>query len=92
MQLGARWRTGETPHRSVPGLLHAAIAEQEARHPDADSWTLTWLEGRPRCILDGRVFVGLDAHGRVRVGDTRGTDPALSAADAPDADDDDWLS
>lgn len=77
MQLGARWQTGATPHRSVPPLLHAAIADQESVHPNADSWTLTWLEGRPRCVLDDIAFVGLDARGRVLSG-------ALSAASPGD--------
>lgn len=103
MQLGARWNTGSAPHRIVPQLLHTAISEQEALHPAADSWTLTWLEGRPRCVLDDTVFVGLDAHGRVRVGPVQsaaaGGAAAGSAAagtvNSPNEDpeeDDDWLS
>lgn len=52
MQLGARWRVGDPPHRSVPAELHALIAEHERAHPDADAWTLTWLEGGPRLALD----------------------------------------
>lgn len=52
MQLGARWRCGEPPHRSVPSELHPIIAEHEAANPGAEAWTLTWLEGRPRLALD----------------------------------------
>ncbi|MBS3181271.1 MULTISPECIES: Fe-S oxidoreductase [Leucobacter] len=98
MQLGARWQRGTPPHRSVPEALHAAIAEQENGHPEADSWTLTWLEGRPRCELDDLVFVALDVVGRVRTGPVSGSgEPGLAeerlahSAD-DDADDDDWLS
>ncbi|WP_053353053.1 hypothetical protein [Leucobacter musarum] len=108
MQLGARWQTGATPHRGVPPLLHAAIAHQESAHPNADSWTLTWLEGRPRCVLDDLAFVGLDARGRVLSGALPGASPA-DRAGAPDPvsgsslsvaghgehlddDEDDWLS
>lgn len=103
MQLGARWRVGETPHRGVPPVLHAAIAAQETEHPSAHSWTLTFLEGRPRCALDDLVRVGLDVAGEVVItdlseGGSPGLAPAGSAADrsagtASDEDeDDDWLS
>ncbi len=106
MQLGARWQTGATPHRSVPPLLHAEIARQESAHPNAGSWTLTWLEGRPRCVLDDIAFVGLDVRGRVLSGALPGASGTMLAADlephgsstgsAPesddDPDDDDWLS
>ncbi|MEJ6489192.1 Fe-S oxidoreductase [Leucobacter sp. USCH14] len=102
MRLGARWQTGAPPHRSVPEELHAAIAEQEALHPAAQSWTLTWLEGRPRCVLDDVAFVALDVVGRVRTGPVRHDEEVADAArgrdavggDAPAADDDDdeWLS
>ncbi|GAB2553108.1 hypothetical protein GCM10027033_07900 [Leucobacter ruminantium] len=63
MQLGSRWAAGAEPHRAVPPQLHRLIAEQEAAHPDAASWTLTWLEGRPRCALDDLVIVTLDGAG-----------------------------
>lgn len=79
MQLGARWRTGDPPHRSVPAALHPLIAQQEAEHPGAHSWTLTFLEGRPRCELDHLVVVGLDAAGVAKV-----------LTESED-DDDDWL-
>ena len=91
MQLGARWRVGDPPHRSVPRELHEAIAEQEVRHPNADAWTLTWLEGRPRCALGDRVLVELDATGAPRVTSLGPRSAALAASN--DADDsDDWLS
>ncbi|WP_125099217.1 Fe-S oxidoreductase [Leucobacter chromiireducens] len=82
MQLGARWRVGEPPHRGVPPELHDAIAAAEAAHPGSASWTLTWLEGRPRCALDELLVVTLDAGGSVR---------AESLASDPD-EEDDWLS
>ena len=93
MQLGARWRVGDPPHRSVPPTLYDSIALQEAQHPGAASWTLTWLEGRPRCALDDLVIVTLDAEGRPALISASsehsipGTDP-----DDDDDDDDDWLS
>lgn len=83
MQLGARWRVGDIPHRGVPPQLHGAIAEQEATYPAASAWTLTFLEGRPRCALDDLVIVTLTATGTV-ASETLGT---------PEADDDDdWLA
>ncbi len=85
MRLGARWRRGEAPHRGVPQSLHPAIAEQELAHPEASSWTLTWLEGRPRCALDDVALVMLDTSGTVRV-------ESSLAADGDDAEDDDWLN
>lgn len=81
MRLGARWQAGEAPHPSVPPELHDAIAAQEAAHPDAASWTLTWLEGRPRCSLEDLVTVSLDSAGRVRASGSLGDDEA----------EDDWL-
>lgn len=77
MQLGARWRAGDPPHRSVPSELHAEIAAQEAAHPDAGSWTLTWLEGRPHCALDELVTVTL---------------PGQASAGGSADEDDDWLN
>jgi len=105
MQLGIRWRCGESPHRSVPEALHPEIAAQEIAHPEAHSWTLTWLEGLPRCTLDELVRLSLNHEGEVVVtalGSSSGADaqPAgngLSAgigtdgADDADDDDDDWL-
>lgn len=102
--MGARWRAGESPHRGVPPVLHEAIAEQEAAHPAASAWTLTFLEGRARCTLDDAVTVGLDAAGAVTVEAVQsltrgGSAPGSGAAPGasivsgiPDDDDDDWLS
>lgn len=89
MQLGARWRVGDPPHPGVPDPLHDTIRAVEAEHPGAVSWTLTWLEGRPRCALDDRVLITVDASGTVLVGETSG--PAYAEDhDLPD-EDDDWL-
>lgn len=100
MQLGSRWPAGQPPHHGVPELLHAAISAAESRvfggHEPAGSWTLTWLEGRPRVeLVDGagalRADLGVDAAGRV-------TERAAARAHANDTDDadtdadDDWLS
>lgn len=90
MQLGARWRVGDPPHRSVPQELHKAIAEQEVRYPNADAWTLTWLEGRPQCALDDLVLVNLDATGAPRVSSLDPRGAAFAASDDGD-DSDDWL-
>ena len=91
MQLGARWQVGEAPHRSVPPSLHDLIGEQEDRFPEASSWTLTWLEGRPRCALDDFVIVTLSSAGEASI-----EAPAAQLTGAPDLgvgdDDDDWLS
>lgn len=81
MRLGARWRVGDPPHSSVPVSLHDAIAAQEAAHPGASAWTLTWLEGRPRLDLDELVTVALAATGEV----------LLEGGEGDDTDDDAWL-
>ena len=83
MQLGARWRVGDPPHRSVPPTLHRAIADAEQANPDAVSWTLTWLEGRPRCELDDLALVTITASGEI-------SSSQLHATGGED-DDDDWL-
>lgn len=88
MQLGARWRVGDPPHHSVPPSLHEAITAQENAHPDAVSWTLTWLEGRPQCALDDLAIVTLDASGRLALISVGQEHPVAGA----DADDDDWLN
>lgn len=85
MQLGARWRVAEKPHRSVPPELYSAIAEQEAAHPSAASWTLTFLEGRPRCALEDLVIVTLDPAGAVKI-------ERLDTSSSEEDSDDDWLS
>ncbi|WP_017794245.1 hypothetical protein [Leucobacter salsicius] len=98
MQLGARWRAGEEPHRGVPPVLYSAIAEQEAAHPAASAWTLTFLEGRPRCALDDAVTVTLDAAGSVVVEGGLGltadrfSQGTATVEGVPDDGDDDWLS
>lgn len=79
MRLGARWLMGEAPHHAVPTEIHGVIAEQERSHPEAKAWTLTWLEGRPRCQLDDLLIVTLDGV----IEDALSTDVE---------DDDDWLS
>ena len=91
MQLGSRWQVGQPPHPGVPGLLHPAIAAAERRLNDASqqtptggSWTLTWLEGRPRVeLIDAagavRADIGVDATGRV-------TERVRPAAGGPGAD------
>lgn len=100
MQMGARWQVGTAPHRSAPAGLRAVIADQERRFPNADSWTLTWLEGRPRATLDDLVEVSFDRHGSAVVREL-GTAPGAGTASesqpaagaTPDADDDDdWLN
>lgn len=103
MQLGSRWQAGQPPHHGVPELLHVAISAAESRvfggHETAGSWTLTWLEGRPRVeLIDGagalRADLGVDAAGRVteRAADGTASDGA-ARAHVNDADaDDDWLS
>lgn len=72
MQLGSRWQAGDAPHPGVPELLHAAIRLAEAECPDGHSWTLTWLEGRPRVeLLDAQAAllrdIGVTAQGEVKV-------------------------
>ncbi len=83
MQLGARWNAGDPPHRSVPPTLHDAISALEGAHPQAESWTLTWLEGLPRCELDDLARVTLSHSGEV-------LSQAIGSVDSED-DEDDWL-
>lgn len=90
MQLGARWQVGQTPHRSVPETLHSGIAREEAAHPTAVAWTLTWLEGRPRCALDDLLVLSLDADGTVCTESMR--NDSLRQAGTELDDEDDWLS
>lgn len=99
MQMGARWRHGSAPHRSAPATLLAAIAEQERRFPSADSWTLTWLEGRPRATLDDLVEVSIDQSGATVVKELGAgiaseapSGARLPEGTLPDDDDDDWLN
>lgn len=101
MQLGARWEYGESPHSGVPEILHAEIRRAEQEHRFGDSWTFTWLEGRPRVeLLDSEATVladiGLDSLGNVRswisVGDVDGYGGVPDNAYPDEDDDDDWLS
>ncbi|BDZ46554.1 hypothetical protein [Naasia aerilata] len=56
--LGTRWRFGEAPPPRLPAAAAEAVRRAEAEllaggsAPDAASWTLTWLEGRPVAELD----------------------------------------
>lgn len=105
MQLGSRWQLGSPPHPGVPELLHEAIRVAEAASAASapgGSWTLTWLEGRPRVELidaSGTLLadIGVSATGvvsdRVHV---RGSAPASAGPNTAtnstdDEDDDDWL-
>lgn len=85
MQLGSRWRAGEQPHPAVPLNLYDSIAAAEGEFSAAHSWTLTWLEGRPRVeLFDAEntllCDIGVSANGQI----------VVAAGD--DDDDDDWLS
>lgn len=86
MQIGVRWRSGTTPHQTVPEPLCSEISTAEKLFPDATSWTLTWLESLPICTLDNVCVVKLDHSGRVHL-------KALDKdEDIYDEDDDDsWL-
>lgn len=104
MQMGARWRVGETPHRGVPPTLHHCVAELEKQFPDADSWTLTWLEGRPVLALDAVAIVHVSATGIITTRIQQdspvngsatpfATPGEFSQNNSPDdEDDDDWLA
>ena len=104
MQLGSRWQAGDAPHPGVPELLHAAIDSAETEYPNGHSWTLTWLEGRPRVeLLDSGANLLCDINvtpqGKVNVKSARADEPengssthaADSGIDTVD-DDDDWLT
>lgn len=87
MQLGSRWRVGETPPAKLPEALIEEIRGFEAGHRDAlvgASWTLTYLEGLPRLTVgDGRVLTL----------DRNGSPCWIGAGEIPGLeDDDDWLS
>lgn len=92
MQLGSRWQAGSTPHPGVPEILHDAISAAEQEFSAAHSWTLTWLEGRPRVeLFDANATllqdIGVDPHGNVTSASSSDTD-----ASAEEDTDDDWLS
>ena len=88
MQLGARWQAGDPPHPGVPTALHAAIADAEAALTESAragaSWTLTWLERRPRAELI--------AAGGATIADVRLESDGGAARPGDDEDDDDWLA
>ena len=90
MQIGSRWAYGAPPHTGVPEQLYSAIEQAERLYPESHSWTLTWLEGRPRCMLDALVEVTIDAAGDVRTEVVQSSEP--SADSSLDEEDDDWLS
>ncbi|WP_244301033.1 Fe-S oxidoreductase [Leucobacter insecticola] len=90
--MGARWRVGESPHRAVPASLYETVREQEARFPEAHSWTLTWLEGRPRLALDDLVLVAVDGQGGVTVTEETAGNREVLNQEENDEDDDDWLN
>lgn len=97
MQLGSRWPVGQAPHPGVPGILHDAIAAAEKEFSAAHSWTLTWLEGRPRVeLFDASAAllqdIGVDPQGRVVVASSRDTDEGELVDEYDDDSDDDWLS
>ena len=93
MQLGARWRAGDPPHRSVPEALVSAIAACERKHPEGDSWTITWLEGRPRLQFDDLIEVRMTAQGSIETIflSEESEDTRNPTAGDEDVDDDDWL-
>lgn len=93
MQMGARWVVGDAPHRSVPPVLLPAIALCEQETPGAESWTLTWLEGRPRLALDGQPRLTLDAVGAPALIASQPDELSAQESNPNDEDtDDDWLS
>jgi hypothetical protein len=74
----------------VPAILHEAIAAAEAEHAEAQAWTLTWLESRPRLQLDDLVLLSVDAHGGVHAA-ALSDGAATNEEDIEDEDDDSWL-
>lgn len=84
MRIGMRWSAGQPPHPQVPQELCEAISWVDRRAPVDTSWTLTWLEGRPRCERgDGY---------RVVLGSSNEVDILAPGDDEPyDDDEDDWL-
>ena len=90
MQLGTRWPFGTTPPASVPAETRARVAALEATRADGAgrTWTLTWLEGRPRCALDDVALLTLDHADRAIL-----VEPVSGPAEADASDDDDdWLN
>lgn len=87
--MGVRWSTGQPAHRSVSETLVPLVSEQERLHPDARAWTLTWLEGRPRCTLDDLLTVTVTPDGTPQLLEHQEVEWPGEPAIEPD--DDDWL-
>lgn len=86
MQIGVRWPAGETPHGQVPDVLRETIAHVDATSAATNaSWTLTWLEGRPRCERSDGFLVTLSSTNTVEMQQPGTTSPY------DDDEDDDWL-
>lgn len=95
MRIGARWLKGSKPHSSVPKTLFEEIEAAEELHPLGESWTLTWLEGRPVCMLDDICVLSISAAG-LPIYKLLGTEDSANDIDGisklEDFDDDDsWL-
>lgn len=96
MQIGTRWKVGQSPPSGLPQPLLDAISATEAAQiiaPTTSSvthlWTLTWMERRPICTLDSGVVLTIGVDGEVHRSDGETTDdvnPYLPG------DNDDWLS
>lgn len=84
MQIGVRWRAGHDPHPRVPRELATVCAQLDHEQPCEGSWTLTWLEGLPRCERSDGTRVLLLANHRVQT-------LAPHEGEFYDEDDDDWL-
>lgn len=84
MQIGTRWRVGETPPQSVPEALHAALTAVElSSDPErlaGQFWTLTWQERLPTCRLDSGRGLTMLRDGSI-----------VSVEENPHPEDDDWL-
>lgn len=98
MRVGSRWSLGGVAPAGLPAALLAAVPEWEALAEADASWTLTWLEGRPRCALAGVGTLTVDASGALRREPDAGGPAAPGGPGSPDGfgepddDDDDWLS
>jgi hypothetical protein len=63
VRLGTRWSVGATPPAAVPSELvgRVRLVEDALEGESAEqTWTLTWLEGRPIATLDDGTTVTLD--------------------------------
>ncbi|MFC4225188.1 hypothetical protein [Lysinibacter cavernae] len=106
MQLGTRWRFGDTPPNRLGEHVVHAVSEAErmiateaasAGHAaSASYWTLTWLEGRAVCEHDDGTQVREQPSGQAVVllgseSSAVGSSPAVGHLMIDD-DDDDWLN